>query len=214
MFSETQTSLDELAQRFGTDKGGAENLLNPDRPPHDYATIYTLLFEARRFEVSRVLECGIGSSNSRIIGFMGESAQEGASLRVWRDYFPRAEIVGLDIDLECLFEEDRITTFQVDQLEPESIKRFDKALSPDTLFDVVIDDGLHTFSAATTLLSSLWHRVAPGGVWVIEDVHINNLLKTKAWLDSSGFEHYGIISLSRGSQVRSDNNLVVVFNRT
>ena len=46
----------------------------------------------------------------------------GASLRVWRDYFPNAIIYGADIDKDILFAEERIKTFYIDQLDPVAIK--------------------------------------------------------------------------------------------
>ncbi len=48
----------------------------------------------------------------------------GASLRMWRDYFPNAQIVGADIDPKYMFADERISKVVVDQLKPESINAF------------------------------------------------------------------------------------------
>ena len=53
---------------------------------------------------------------------MGSTGQPGASLKMWRDYFPNAMIFGADIDKDILFNDQRITTFYVDQLNSDSIK--------------------------------------------------------------------------------------------
>ena len=66
----------------------------------------------------------------------------GASLRVWRDYFFNALIYGGDIDKNILFEEDRIKTFYVDQLDVTSIKSMWDNIRVNN-FDIIIDDGLH-----------------------------------------------------------------------
>ncbi len=119
------SNLDALAMRYGSDKGGkGRNSLNPERLPHNYAGFYSKLFLGRRTHIRRVLECGIGSKDPAIDGFMGENAVVGASLRMWRDYFPNAQIVGVDIDPKCMFADERISTFVVDQLKPESINAF------------------------------------------------------------------------------------------
>ena len=44
-----------------------------------------------------------------------------ASLRAWRDYFKNAKIFGADVDKDCLFNEDRIKTFYVDQSDKDSV---------------------------------------------------------------------------------------------
>lgn len=54
---------------------------------------------------------------------MGDYGPSGASLRVLRDYFPNALIVGADIDKSVLFQEARIKTCYVDQLDAESVRR-------------------------------------------------------------------------------------------
>jgi hypothetical protein len=43
---------------------------------------------------------------------MGKTHQgSGGSLRAFREFFPNARIIGLDIDREALFQEGRISTF-------------------------------------------------------------------------------------------------------
>ena len=76
-------------------------------------------------------------------------------MRVWRDYFPNANVYGADIDKDILFSEERIKTFYIDQLNPSSIKDFwEKVNTKD--FDLIVDDGLHTFKAGITLFKNLY----------------------------------------------------------
>ena len=97
----------------------------------------------------------------------------GASLRMWRDYFPAAEIVGLDIDSDILFTEDRIKTFQCDQTDAASIAAVKNKIS-DIKFDVIIDDGLHRPHAAFCFFDNMIDRLADGGIYIIEDVPPTN----------------------------------------
>jgi 23S rRNA U2552 (ribose-2'-O)-methylase RlmE/FtsJ len=91
---------------------------------------------------------GLGTNFTDTPSNMGERASPGASLRGWRRYFPKAQILGADIDSRILFSEDRISTFRVDQLSDHTIDILWQKLSNDE-FDIIIDDGLHTFEANT-----------------------------------------------------------------
>ena len=73
---------------------------------------------------------------------MGTYGKPGASLRMWRDYFYNANIYGADIDKGILFNEDRINTYFVDQLDSETIKSMWNNIGLKD-FDIIIDDGLH-----------------------------------------------------------------------
>jgi hypothetical protein len=63
----------------------------------------------------------------------------GASLRVWRDYYKHAQIHEADIDKDILFQENRITTFYVDQLNTPSIETMWKEIGIQN-FDIIIED--------------------------------------------------------------------------
>ena len=100
---------------------------------------------------------------------MTENGIPGASLRVWRDYFFNAQIYGGDIDKEVLFEEDRIKTFYVDQLDSNSIKSMWETIKVE-YFDIIIDDGLHEPEANYNFFINSFHKLKKNGVFVIEDV--------------------------------------------
>jgi len=108
----------ELCDSYGSDKGTAtcDNIFASGWQYHDYASIYEMFFSSMRFEIKSILEVGIGTNDPEIPSSMGVTGSPGASLRVWKDYFPDAEVVGIDIDDIILFKEERITTFQCDQL--------------------------------------------------------------------------------------------------
>lgn len=180
--SPSQPDILELCQKHGTDKGATDvathacgGLAGRDYV-HNYAPFYDFLFAPKRLRVKNLLECGIGSVRD-IDGAMqwaSDKYKPGASLRMWRDYFPNAEIVGLDYDEKSLFCEDRISAYLVDQTNPESIGEFkDKC---DRVFDIIIDDGLHTPFAGITLFNNMIDRLEKDGVYVIEDLQISDQL--------------------------------------
>jgi len=157
-----------------------------------------------------VLECGIGTNDPARVSSMGAEGRPGASLRVWRDYFPAARIIGIDIDDSILFTEERIETHAVDQTSAESIRLFVERLPPEAMFDIVIDDGLHTPEAAFSLFAGLSHRLAQDGLWVIEDVPVRRLARYAEVFRRAapGFALRAFVLHRRGSAV-GDNCLLV-----
>lgn len=177
--------LAALADVYGSDK--ASRL--PDDETcypwiaHTYDALYEFLFPTARESVRRVFECGIGSADATVPSNMGPDGQPGASLRMWRDFFPRAQIVGADIDPNILFQESRIATFLVDQCSQASIEQLWEAVGPGQ-FDLMVDDGLHTSAAARSLFEGSIHRLAPTGWYVIEDVLLEEFPLYEKWLQA------------------------------
>ncbi len=203
------SELNALCDKYGSDKGE----IRPDGHPypwrsHSYADFIESRFMHCRDSVRHVFECGIGTNNPNRPSSMGAGGRPGASLRVWRDYFPHARIVGADIDREILFTEERISTYYVDQTKPESIAKLWSDVDVDA-FDLMIDDGLHTFAAGRCLFEGSFHKLREGGLYVIEDANPVTLVKFKAWFAarSLGVEY---INLYRPSLPLGDNSLIVI----
>jgi hypothetical protein len=138
-------TLDELALEHGTDKSSEF---------HGFSRFYEFHLGPLREQPLTVLEIGV---------------LEGASARMWRDYFPAAKILAIDFLESALEHEDeRITIFIGDQTDRSFLDRVVAAAGP---FDVVIDDGGHQHDEQLTSLFHLWPHVKPGGLYAIEDVH-------------------------------------------
>jgi hypothetical protein len=133
-----------------------------------YQLVYGSAFAELRDLPIRLLEIGIGTNRPNAISGMGASYQPGTSLRAWRAYFPRGDIYGADIDESTIFQEKGIQTFVTDQRSLASLGHLRTQLS-DPL-DVIIDDGLHTPEANSKTLRALLPALAPGGLYVIEDI--------------------------------------------
>ncbi len=172
-----RNSLAELFDIYGSDKGSNKRSGHVfDWNPKSYSDLYSLLFESKKLEIKCVFECGIGTNNPQFPSSMGERGKPGASLRAWRDYFPNSEIFGADIDKSILFNEQRIRTGYVDQLTRKSIQQFLAEFKLHDI-DIVIDDGLHTFEAAINLFEEVSPKLANNGIYLIEDIHPNEIKK-------------------------------------
>jgi hypothetical protein len=137
---------------------------------------------------------------------MGICGQPGASLRAWRDYFPNAEVIGVDIDKHIIFSEERINTYYVDQTSKESIEKMWDIVKIND-FDLMIDDGLHTFEAGVCLFESSIGKLSSTGIYVIEDVSPSDLMRYKGYFSKLKYKAE-FISLYRPNTSLSDNSLV------
>ncbi len=99
------------------------------------------------------------------IGVLG-----GGSLELWTRWFgPHARIVGVDVDPAC-------ATLSVGSAEVRIGSQDDSAFLNSVVdelggVDVVIDDGNHTSRSVTKSLKTLFPRLSPGGLYIIEDLH-------------------------------------------
>ncbi|WP_201260816.1 class I SAM-dependent methyltransferase [Embleya scabrispora] len=142
------TDLTELAVRFDADKWGG----------HWYTPHYQHYLEPLRDRRVKVLEIGVGGYDDPNLG--------GASLRMWKHYFWRGRIYGLDIYPKTGITEPRLRTVQGDQGDAEFLAGFAREHGP---FDVVIDDGSHFSEHVLTSFTQLFPHVRPGGRYIIED---------------------------------------------
>jgi hypothetical protein len=213
-YSKNQTSLlATLCDKYGSDKG---EIAKVDRPytwwAHTYADFYSRLFDHCRNDVLNVFECGIGTNNPDLTSSMTASGKPGASLRVWRDYFPNAKVFGADIDKDIMFEEERIQTFCADQTSPEDILRMWSELG-EVEIDFFVDDGLHTFDAGICLFEHSIDHLAENGIYTIEDVSLDSLMKFKEYFDRKDYV-VDYVSLFRPFVKLGDNNIVVIRKST
>ena len=138
---------------------------------------------------------------------MGKLGKPGASLRVWRDYFPNASIFGADIDEKILFKERNIKTFFIDQLDVQSIKNMWKKINK-TNFDLMIDDGLHTFDAGINLFKNSIKYLSKTGIYLIEDVPYKDLLEYLEYFKKDKKYIATFVNLTLNSKVAGDSNII------
>lgn len=94
----------------------------------------------------------------------------GGGLDMWRWYFgDKLKLFGVDIAPECkAYEADGVQVFIGDQSKSAFWEEFKAATPP---MDIVIDDGSHKPRHQRTTFGALWPHIAPGGVYVCEDIH-------------------------------------------
>lgn len=137
-------TLDEIGLAHGTDKSSRI---------HDYLRVYDRTLAHLRDEDLQMLEIGV---------------HKGSSLAMWAEYFPRARVVGFDLDPRCKrFETRRISVVVGNQGDPQAIDGLATTLDP----MLVVDDGSHRWSHQIDTFRSLWPVVRPGGYFIVEDIH-------------------------------------------
>ena len=156
------TLLCELGKKYKTDK-------TPLLGYHNYTPFYYELLKDKRYTVKKVFEMGIG--NVPEMAFLGWHYKPGASLRMWRDFFPNAMIYGADILPEVLFKEDRIETFLCDERDPKSVADLIGKIGSD--IDLFVDDGSHDVQAQINLCKYAMPLLKRDVIYIIEDVHQN-----------------------------------------
>jgi hypothetical protein len=210
--NKSQNELSLLCDLYGSDKGTFCG-----RTAHTYTSVYEYLFSDIRSEVKLVFECGLGTNNPNIPSNMGVNGRPGASLRVWRDYFPNARVIGVDIDKDILFSENRIETGYIDQTSPETITGYFKSLDGKyrNNFDIMIDDGLHTFKAAKCLFENSFSQLKTNGTYIIEDMCDNDVLKFKDYFKEHFTENEVNVNymLMPVGEHKGDNNLIIIKKR-
>ena len=146
------TRLCELASKYGTDKG-------PEG--HCYTVIYDALFKNRN--IRKVLEVGLSI----------EGTNAAPSLRMWADYYPQAEIWGLDKEEKTLVNEGRIHSILCDQSNKASLEVAARITGGD--FDLLVDDGSHISEDQILTAQAFIPLMAPGSLYIIEDMRTENI---------------------------------------
>lgn len=141
---------------------------------HNYHIVYSyILDKLGRNSILNVLEIGLGTNNPTLVSSMGMGARPGASLYAFREYLPNANIYGCDIDKDILFQDERIKTCYVDQMNPDSFDDISEQFG-NIQYDLIIDDGLHSICANFNTLLFALDKVKTNGWIVIEDIHIKD----------------------------------------
>ncbi len=142
-------NLDELSVKYDTDKGSTG---------HFYTRHYERIFEPIRLDIESMCEVGIGS---------------GASLRMWKDYFPASIIYGVDMnhqnDLGA-----RIQCYEIEQTDCDRLR----GNLQDKRLQIIIDDASHDQDKTMRTLDCLWPILETHGWYVIEDMVVDGFPPT------------------------------------
>jgi hypothetical protein len=134
-------NLYEIGQYYGTDKHYFHNYYN---------RFYQKLLNPYQTNCD-ILEIGV---------------LDGASLKVWNDFFENGIIHGIDIN-NYQSSLERVTMYNVDQSNEDSLYEFS---NKGNVYDVIIDDGSHRMKDVQITVQILFNNLISGGVFVIEDL--------------------------------------------
>ena len=103
--------------------------------------------------------------------FLEIGIDDGGSLKLWRKYFPNANIVGLDIFPKD-FVIEGVKMFQGDQSNISDLKKITNEYNK---FDIIIDDGSHVSKQTIKSFYYLFDYLNIGGLYIIEDLQTSYL---------------------------------------
>jgi hypothetical protein len=210
VFDEKQsTPLCEIMGRNKSDKGS----IDITSSWHNYTPFYYSIFKDLRDKKLRIFELGLGTNNVNIKSNMGIDGRPGASLYGWAEFFPNASIYGADIDKDILFQTERIKTYYCDQTNPSIISDMWNSKGLDDKFDIIIEDGLHTFTANVCFFENSIHKLNSGGYYIIEDITTTDIpifnTKIKEWEEKYPNLTFKLVQLYNNRNSH-DNNLLVI----
>lgn len=140
--------LDDIGVKYGADKSSKF---------HHYLDFYQEQLPNRDFS-GRLLEIGV---------------MDGLSMKMWAEYYPKAEIVGIDIkDMEHMHDEawgvpKSVKLLKLDGTNPRHMR----SLALGGKFDIIIDDGSHFMADQQKSFEILYYdQLNEGGVYILEDL--------------------------------------------
>ncbi len=92
--------------------------------------------------------------------------ENGDSLRIWREFFPNANICGIDIEKKN-FTIENTDILQGDQSDHNFLKSL---INKYKNFDIIIDDGSHQAKHIITSFNFLFPYLNNNGLYVVEDL--------------------------------------------
>lgn len=174
-------SFNDCCNQFGTDKG--------DNKPsgNNYAKFYDFWFSQIKNTTKNICEIGVNN---------------GGSLKCLYEYFPNAELIGLDIDNKSQFNNERTKTLILDQGNSKDLDGFIQYCELSNIkFDIIIDDGSHDVKHQQLTFGKLFQLVKEGGIYIIEDLGSSYF--------TLGTKLYGYVH----TQTKINNNTIKFLNQ-
>ena len=153
-----------------------------------FLEIYERYFRDYREKEIKILEIGV---------------DRGDSLRLWREYFTRAKICGIDIKNNNI-DINGVEIFIGDQSNAKFLKNI---INKYQSFDIIIDDGSHISKHIIKSIDCLFDHLNKNGLYIIEDLQTSyfpryggsryklrknrtSMNYIKSLTDSINYEHY------------------------
>jgi hypothetical protein len=203
--------LEVAARRRSSLESMATKYRDEDWVRHGYAPRYERHFTQLRDTAFTLLEIGIGTDHQGGAG--------GSSLRMWKHFFPKAQIVGLDLCDRSFLNEKRVLTYQGNQIDADLLRIIARRHRE---LKIIIDDGSHRPEQIRTTFAILFPVLADGGFYAIEDTQTSywprfggsvdlkdpatTMGMIKDFLDGLNYEEFG----DCGARSYADSHVVAV----
>lgn len=88
----------------------------------------------------------------------------GGSIKIWKEYFhPDSKVYGGEI--ENFTPIDDTFCYQMDMYSQTALDLFE-----DSYFDIIVDDGAHTYESFEVVITKYFSKIKSGGMLIVEDV--------------------------------------------
>lgn len=169
-------TLDNIAKLYGTDKSS---------DIHNYCEKYEKYFKFNRYNPIKILEIGV---------------YRGDSLLMWKHYYPKSTIIGIDIDYNCVKYQNEDKDIWIEIGSQNNHLFLNSIIKKWGKFDLIIDDGSHINSDVIFTFKNLIDSLNKSGIYVIEDT------------SCSYWEEYGGGYRKDGTVIEFFKNLVEDIN--
>ncbi|PTX55646.1 hypothetical protein C8N43_0285 [Litoreibacter ponti] len=158
-------NLTDIADAKGLDQGSRK---------HGFSELYQLLFSPFR---ARAIHMGL-------LG-LGDIEAGSPEAQMWLEYLPKAKITGIDERPMAGLTLDRLTTLRASS---DAMETLENGTAHTGNFDFILDDATHASHHQQHAFVTLFPKLKPGGVYIIEDLRF----QPKA-LEKSGYPRTAVL---------------------
>ena len=119
---------------------------------------------------------------------------------MWKEYFPNAQIYGVDIQPKAIFADERIKCFMGDELKAETWEKVIDQTGTD--IDIFIDDGFHQKEYQIQVAKYLMPILKQDVIYIVEDVEFPDKIRV-------ALSEYNCV-LVKSPRKFHDDNLIIV----
>nr|WP_325250524.1 hypothetical protein [Amylibacter sp.] len=153
-----QVNLTDIANKYATDKGSVK---------HRYTELYQMLFLPLRGRKLNLMEMGLLNSGPEHEIAAERITNDAPSVNMWLEYFPKAQVFGLDISDFSWLEDPRFTYVNCDMDSRDGIAAATADLPK---MDIIVDDASHASHHQQNAFLELFPKLASGGFYTIENL--------------------------------------------
>lgn len=151
--------LCDLGSKYDTDKSSQRKDVTNQRHCHPYTLFYNSLFKNYRDASLNIAELGI---------------LDGASLLMWRDYFPNSTLYGFEYNMDFInnfqnkYKKNNTLLSYINVNDENNIQSEFKKMNAQ--YDIIIEDTTHQMDDQIRVIKNTYQYLKPGGIMIIEDI--------------------------------------------